>query len=149
MSMPGNTSDFAALVNKEATHVFVTHRILFGIRQRHCQQSLTRSYLLSWNVVHSIRARALNHWVFQVVLSRKDMSRAEYEVLLCCPEVLWLSSLEVLEWTSCRSVTQREKEISLTEEFYRYEFVHGLMYLKDIWMLLKKPKMWMLLASTL
>jgi hypothetical protein len=61
---------------------------------------------------------------------------AEYEVLLYCTEVHWLSRGHVLnclfEMRAEVSLFLNEKENPLLEHVEREDFIHGLAYLADI-----------------
>ena len=134
-AMLGNTSGFAALVRKEAPNVTVTHCFL----HRHVLASKTLPTFLkevlstAVKVVNYIRARALNHRIFKRFCQEMG---AEYEVLLYHTEVRWLSRGQILK----RLIELRtevlfflnEKQSSLSVDFEREEFIHGLAYMADI-----------------
>ena len=134
-AMLGNTSGFATLVRKEAPNVTVTHCFL----HRHALASKTLSTFLkevlstAVKVVNYIRARALNHRIFKRFCQEMG---AEYEVLLYHTEIRWLSRGQILkrlmELRTEVLFFLNEKQSSLSVDFEREEFIHGLAYMADI-----------------
>jgi hypothetical protein len=95
-AMLGSTYGFAALVKKEAPHFVVTHCFLHrhALATKTLPTTLKEVLSTALKVINFISSRSLNHRIFKIYCQEIG---AEYEVLLCYTEVLWLSRGQVFK----------------------------------------------------
>ena len=135
LAMLGKTSEFAALVQKEAPQVNVTHCYLhrYTLASKTLPENLRQVLSDSVKIVNLIRVRTLNHRIFKKLCQEMG---AEHEVLLYRTEVRWLSRGQVLkhlfELRKEISAFLKNKNLKYSNWFDNEEFFLGLAYLVDI-----------------
>uniref|UniRef100_UPI00358FFEDB protein FAM200C-like n=1 Tax=Myxine glutinosa TaxID=7769 RepID=UPI00358FFEDB len=134
-AMMGKRSGFVALVKDKCPDVIVTHCVLHrhALATKTLPKELGDVMAIVVTAVNFIRARALNHRLFQVFC--EDIGAA-YTHLLYYTEVRWLSRGQilnrVLQLRQEIEIFLREKGNDLADYFGDPVFVARLVYISDI-----------------